>query len=207
MLLRGPGTSVGVQGLENLPPSGRACVYVSNHASYLDPCALLAALPRKFAFVAKAELRRQFIAGVFLRRIGAEFVVRFDYEQGAADTKRLVSQALSGRSLMFFAEGTCQRMPGLLPFHMGAFQAAAEAGVPVVPITIRGSRTVLRSDTWLPRPGIINVIVDPLIEPKPQAERTESDTWAEALRLRDAARARILSRTGEPDLQHERVEI
>ena len=90
---------------------------------------------------------------------------------------------------------------------MGAFQAAAEAGVPVVPITIRGTRTVLRPDTWLPRRGKITVVVDPPIEPNPQGERTDSGAWAEALRLRNAARARILSRSGEPDLEHGRVEI
>jgi 1-acyl-sn-glycerol-3-phosphate acyltransferase len=196
-----------VQGLENLPPSGRACVYVCNHASYLDSCVLLAALPRIFAFVAKAELRRQFITRVFLRRIGTEFVERFDREQGAADAQRLAGRTLPGRSLMFFAEGTCQRMPGLLSFHVGAFQVAAEAGVPVVPITIRGTRTVLRPDTWLPRRGKITVVVDPPIEPIPQGERTDSGAWAEALRLRNAARARILSRSGEPDLEHERAEI
>ena len=206
-LLRGLRAPLDVRGIENLPPPGCACVYVSNHASNLDSCVLLAALPRTFAFVAKAELRRQFITRVFLRRIGTEFVERFDREQGAADTQRLACRALSGRSLMFFAEGTCQRMPGLLPFHMGAFQAAVEAGVPMVPITIRGTRTVLRPDTWLPRRGKITVVVDPPIEPKPQAERTGSGVWAEALRLRDAARARILSRSGEPDLEHERVEI
>jgi 1-acyl-sn-glycerol-3-phosphate acyltransferase len=206
-LLRGLRAPLDVQGLENLPPSGRACIYVCNHASYLDSCVLLAALPRVFAFVAKAELRRQFITRVFLRRIGAEFVERFDREQGAADAQRLAGRTLPGRSLMFFAEGTCQRMPGLLPFHMGAFQAAVEAGVPVVPITIRGTRTVLRPDTWLPRRGKITVVVDPPIEPNPQGERTDSGAWAEALRLRNAARARILSRSGEPDLEHERVEI
>ncbi len=168
---------------------------------------LLAALPRIFAFVAKAELRRQFIARVFLRRIGTEFVERFDREQGVADAQRLAGQTLPGRSRKFFAEGTCQRMPGLRPFHMGAFQAAAEAGVQVVPITIRGTRTVLRPDTWLPRRGKITVVVDSPIEPHPQGERTDSGAWAEALRLRNAARARILSRSGEPDLEHERVEI
>ena len=64
----------------------------------------------------------------------------------------------------------------------------------------------LACDAWARR-GKITVVVDPPIEPRPQAERTGSGVWAEALRLRDAVRARILSRSGEPDLEHERVEI
>ncbi len=105
---------------------------------------------------------------------------RFDGGQGVADAPRPARHTLPGRSRMLFGEGACQRMPGLRPDHLGAFQAAVEAGVPVVPITIRGTRTVLRPDTWLPRRGNITVVIDPPIEPNPQGERTDSGAWAEA---------------------------
>jgi hypothetical protein len=62
-----------------------------------------------------------------------------------ADARRTVQTVQADRSLVFFPEGTFTRMPGLLPFHMGAFVAAAEAGVPVVPVTIRGTRSLLRA--------------------------------------------------------------
>jgi 1-acyl-sn-glycerol-3-phosphate acyltransferase len=188
-----------VEGLEQLPQA-QACVIVSNHSSYLDGVMLVAALPMEFAFVAKAELDRQFIPRRFLRRIGALFVERFDTQRGAADARRTVQTVQAGRSLVFFPEGTFTRMPGLLPFHMGAFIAAAEAGVPVVPVTIRGTRSLLRANSWFPHRGAVRVVVAPPILP------TGSD-WAAAVKLRDAARAGLLAHLREPDLARETLGV
>ena len=181
-----------VEGVEHLPQE-QACVIVTNHASYLDGIMLAAALPIEFSFVAKAELDRQFFPRRFLRRIGAVFVERFDKQRGVADARRTVQTVQAGRSLVFFPEGTFTRMPGLLPFHMGGFAAAAEAGVPIVQVTIRGTRSLLRADTWFPRRGLVRVIVGLPIMP-------ESTDWAGAVKLRDAARAVILQHLDEPDL-------
>ncbi|MCH8301948.1 MAG: AMP-binding protein [Proteobacteria bacterium] len=181
-----------VEGREQLP-QGQACVIVSNHASYLDGMMLVAALPIEFAFVAKAELDRQFIPRRFLRRIGTLFVERFDKQRGVADARRTVQMVQTGRSLVFFPEGTFTRMPGLLPFHMGAFVAAAEAGVPLVPVTIRGTRSLLRADSWFPRRAAVRVSVGaPIL--------LEGTDWAVAVKLRDLAHADILQHLGEPDL-------
>jgi 1-acyl-sn-glycerol-3-phosphate acyltransferase len=95
---------------------------------------------------------------------------------------------------VFFAEGTFTRTPGLLPFHLGAFIAACRTGLPVVPVALRGTRSVMRSDHWFPRRGAVQVTVSPPIMP-------DGDDFAAALRLRDATRARILEFCGEPDLE------
>ena len=195
LLARATGTPFTVRGLKNLPPG--ASVIVSNHASYLDGPIMVAALPRPAVFVAKAELTGQFVPRVFLDRLGAEYVERFDTERVLVDARKVAGLARAGRPLMFFAEGTVSRMPGLLPFHMGAFVTAAEAGVPVVPIAIRGSRSMLRDDSGFPHPGAITVTIGEPIEAGGE------NTWAEAVRLRDAARAYILSHCGEPDLKRE----
>ena len=207
ILMRAAGLTVAVEGLENLPPPAAACVFVSNHASYLDGPVLVATLPRRFAFVAKAELAPQIIAGIFLRRIGAEFVERFDKATGIADARRVSETAHRGRSLMFFPEGTIYRMPGLMPFHMGAFVSAVEAGIPVVPVAIRGTRSILRADTWLPRRAAITVVIDPPLEPGILETGPTAEPWSVALALRDAARRQILRRCREPDLAHERSQI
>lgn len=182
-----------VQGLDLLP-SG-PCVLVANHASYLDGIVLAAALPHPVVFVVKGELQSQFVPRVYLQRLGAVFVERFDPGRGSADARRLAELARSGGRLAFFPEGTFERMPGLAPFHMGAFVAAAEAGVPVVPLSIRGTRGILRPDHWFPRRGAILVTVG-----KPQ--QPQGSDWAAALALRDAARDEILRHCGEPDLSH-----
>ncbi len=188
-----------VHGRDNLPPADRPCIYVSNHASYLDAYVMVAALPRRFSFLAKAELGRNPLMRLFLLRIEAELIERFNIERGLADAERTVAAARAGRSLMVFAEGTFTRMPGLLPFHLGAFTTAVEAGLPIVPIAISGTRSCLRADSWLPRRGKIAVSIGKAIEVDGQAD----DKWAEALRLRDATRAFILEHCGEPDLAHE----
>ncbi len=192
LLFRLGGIPLSVEGVELLPQE-QASVIVSNHASYLDGVILVAALPIEFSFVAKAELERQFFPRLFLRRIGALFVERFDKQRGVTDSRRTVQTVQGGRSLAFFPEGTFTRMPGLLPFHMGAFVAATEAGVPVAPVTIRGSRSVLRADSRFPRRGGIHVIVAAPIHP-------QGTDWTAAVKLRDAVRTAILQHLGEPDL-------
>lgn len=192
-----------VQGMENLPPAGRPCVFVANHASYLDGPVLVAALKRQFSFVAKAELLQGPISRIFLSRIQSEFVERFDKQRGIMDAQRLAKLAQQGRSLVFFPEGTFTRVAGLLPFYMGAFVAAAEADLPVVPVTIRGSRSILRSDTWFPHHGAITVTIGAAIYPDGLRENESDNSWAIAVKLRDAARKDILRHCGEPDLAHE----
>jgi len=98
--------------------------------------------------------------------------------------------AARGRSLAFFPEGTFGPDPGLLRFHTGAFAAAERAGMPVVPLVIRGTRHCLPPETFLARPGRIEV---QMLEPmQPHWGRTDG-----AAALRDAARAAILAALGE----------
>jgi 1-acyl-sn-glycerol-3-phosphate acyltransferase len=158
-------------------------------------------LRHSFSFFAKAELAGQFVPGVFLRHIGAQFVERFDIEKGVADTQRATELARSGPQLVFFPEGTFTRVPGLRPFHMGAFVAAAQADVPIVPIAIRGTRSILRSDFRFPYHGRIIITIGDPINPKVLKKQTSGNAWETALYLRDAAREHILRHCGEPDLE------
>ncbi len=198
-LARLTATPLTIRGLEHLPRS-QHCVLVANHASYVDGYALVGVVPVEFGFVAKRELLDAFGVGAFLDRIGTVFVERFDTRQAAAEESRITALARAERSLLFFPEGTFSRIPGLLPFHMGAFVAAADSGLPVVPIAIRGTRSILRSGSWFPRHGAITVTVGEPIEAP-----ARDDRWASALALRDAARRHILRHCGEPDLTHAQV--
>ncbi|MGI9304941.1 MAG: AMP-binding protein [Gammaproteobacteria bacterium] len=180
-----------VEGLHHLPAKGG--VLVCNHVSYLDSFVLAAVLPGEPVFVAKQELMPQLFAGTLLRRLGVVFVEREDPEAGVADTRAVAKAAGARGLLVFFPEGTFTREPGLLPFRLGAFIVASNAQRPVVPAGIRGTRSILRSGYWFPRKGEVHVEIGPSIGP------TESG-FAGALRLRDAARAEILKRCGEPDL-------
>src|SRR5687767_3766328 len=179
---------------EHLLPEG-ACVVVANHASYLDGIVLKAALPARFSFVIKKEFSRVPLAGLLLRRIGSEFVDRFNRHAGGMDARRLIKAADAGQALAFFPEGTFLAQPGLGKFHTGAFAIAVRASLPIVPIAIRGTRHMLPSDRLLPRPGAIHVRVLPALGPLQDME-----PQAAIAATRDQARARILAALDEPDL-------
>jgi 1-acyl-sn-glycerol-3-phosphate acyltransferase len=192
-VLRLAGCGPSVRGLEHAPR--RSAVLVANHSSYLDVVALLAALrPAEpvldLRFVAKRELLATPIVGKVLRKAGHLTVDRVDLSRGVADATRVTAALRDGAVVCVFPEGTFVRRPGLLPFRLGAFKAAVEAGCPIVPVVIRGTRDVLPADTRRPRPGRIAVTVLP-----PLAVAGEG--WREMVRLRDAARAAVAAALDE----------
>jgi 1-acyl-sn-glycerol-3-phosphate acyltransferase len=189
-------TRIHVEGIENLPERG--AILAVNHSSYVDILILAAAIPGEPRFVAKRELASQRIAGPLLRRLGTLFVERFDLQAGVEDTRVMVEAARAGSRIVAFPEGTLHRMPGLLPFKLGSFLAAAHAGLPVVPIVLRGTRSILRADQWLPRRGSVEMQIGKPIEPR-------GNDWPAAVYLRDRARLEMLAMCGEPDLEAERT--
>lgn len=194
------GTSVRLEGAEHLPLQGEACIYVCNHSSYLDGYVLVGFLPRCVRFVAKGELKGKKLIAFLLRKIGIEFVSRFDPDQGSADTAHLAQQAREGWPLFFFPEGTFTRVPGLRSFHLGAFTTACQQQLPVVPLAIRGTRTMLRANNWFPRRGHIIISIG---EPISSHAEEGKSLWQQAIALRDRTRTEVLRLSGEADLNTE----
>jgi 1-acyl-sn-glycerol-3-phosphate acyltransferase len=118
-------------------------VVVANHASYIDGLVAAAALPPDFAFVIKKEMVRVPLAGLLLRRLGSQFVERFDRHKGGVDARRVLKLAATGQSLVFFPEGTFNEIRQVGRFLGGAFTAAARSDMPVVAMAIHGTRAVL----------------------------------------------------------------
>jgi len=195
MIFRLWGTNLHARGLERLPTG--PCVVVANHASYLDGIILTAVLPPDFSFVIKREMTRVPLAHFLLRRLDSQFLERFDARGSARDTRRILREASRRQHLAFFPEGTFREQPGLRRFHNGAFVSATRGGVPLVPVVIHGSRQILPSEHWLPRPGRLAVtILDPIEPP----EHPEAVAWLIA-----SARRRILAELPEPDLHPQSV--
>lgn len=197
------GTKVVVNGLENLPPVSQISVFVANHSSYVDSFAVLASIPRDFSFVSKGEFRKNIFAGPALKKLHAEFVERFDIQQGVSDTKDIANAKQRVQSLFFFPEGTFTRISGLQNFRTGAFITAAKANMQVVPIAIRGARSILRAESWLPRHGHITITVGQAVSPEVLPEGQTEDDWSVAVKLKDAAHQHILRYCGEVDLSNE----
>ncbi|MGB9428949.1 MAG: lysophospholipid acyltransferase family protein [Gammaproteobacteria bacterium] len=184
------GIPLRVMGLEHLPVA--SCFLASNHATYMDGPLLTAALPPRFGFVIKREAMKTPLVGWLLVRLGSEFVERFDTKTALGDATRLIQLARDGVSLGVFPEGTFRREPGLRSFHLGAFLAATRAGIPVVPVVIRGARDILPGETLWPRPGRVEVeLLAPIV---PNGKRGD-----DARALRDAVRMSILAHCSEAE--------
>jgi 1-acyl-sn-glycerol-3-phosphate acyltransferase len=190
--LRLVGIRLTASGIENIP-TDCASLLTPNHSSYLDSFILAAVLPPRFVFLAKKELDRNAFISVFLRRLGTLFAERDDAGRGVQDAAAAVEAVRAGQGLVVYPEGTFRRAPGLRPFKIGAFLVAAQAGVPLLPVAIRGTRSILRDGQKVIRPGLASVSIgSPLI--------SEGTSWNAAVKLRDRARTEILRGCGEPDL-------
>jgi 1-acyl-sn-glycerol-3-phosphate acyltransferase len=141
VFLRLCGIAFTVEGLALLPRV--PCVVVANHASYIDGLVAAAALPPDFAFVIKREMIRVPLASLLLRRLGSQFVERFDRHKGGVDARRVLKLAATGQSLVFFPEGTFDETRQIGRFLGGAFATAARSDMPVVAVAIHGTRAVL----------------------------------------------------------------
>ncbi len=169
LLLRLTGMRLHVSGTERLPRGG--FVLVANHSSYLDGGVLAAAIDMPLVFVAKREFEARWMPRVFLRALGVQLVERFAAAEGVRDTERLVEVARRGTPLALFPEGTFTRVTTLQPLRLGAFLIAARADLPIVPVAISGTRSILGAHRWLPRRGVIEVTIG---EPIPM-EREPGD--------------------------------
>lgn len=170
-------------------------IIVANHCSYVDGVFIGAVLPEAHLFIAKTELQRVPVLATWLRRIGTVFIQRYEPTQSVAEVGRLQQELAKGDSLVMFPEGTFTRETGLRPFHLGAFRLAAASGVPVIPLTLRGTRSVLRDGQWLLRRMPVSAVVGRPLAPSPA-----DDHFTAAVRLRDMTREQIRARCGEPDL-------
>ena len=139
-----------------LPPAGASAVFVSNHASFFDVPIIFSALPRQLRIMAKSSLIYVPFIGWHLYRSGHVLVDRD--RPGASIFKRMQRMARSGASLIVFPEAG--RNDGdLLKFKAGIFLLAIEHRLPVVPITVIGSREVMPRGRLRVQPGTVRVVV------------------------------------------------
>lgn len=157
--LRICGVRVQTRGLEKLEP-GRSYIYVSNHASMFDIPAILASVPDQIRIVYKKELHWIPVFGWGLK-FGSYIAV--DRRSGAEAMRSLEEAARkisTGASVLLYAEGTRTRDGRLQPFKRGAFNLAVKAGVPVVPLVINGTLSMLPKSSFAIRPGNAEIVLE-----------------------------------------------
>ncbi|MDA0986597.1 MAG: lysophospholipid acyltransferase family protein [Bacteroidetes bacterium] len=162
---------INVIGLEKLDPN-KQYVFVSNHASMIDILAVLHVFP-KLRLVFKKELSYIPIFGWALYLGEHIFVDRKNPQRAMKSLDLAASKIRSGGNFLLFAEGTRTRDGNLLPFKRGAFSLAVKAGVPVVPLIINGTFTIIQKGSIIIRPQEINLIVDDPIQTEKINSRDE----------------------------------
>lgn len=156
------GARIRVHGVERVSPTSNY-VYVANHSSLIDTPALFAYLPYQFKIMAKRSLFYVPFMGWHLWSSGNFPIDRGDARKTAKSLKLVVDGVRAGKSLMVFPEGTRTPDGKLQDFKYGAFKIAVRAGVPIVPVAIRGTFELLPKTTLAPRPGRVDVFIcDPI---------------------------------------------
>jgi 1-acyl-sn-glycerol-3-phosphate acyltransferase len=153
------GASVRVHGAEHIRP-GVSYVFLSTHQSYMDIPAMLGYLPAQLRIAAKKVLFRIPFMGWHLTRAGHIPIDRSSTERAVNSMRRAARYLRRGICAFVFPEGTRSRDGRLHKFKKGGFKLAIQAGVPIIPITIVGSRQVLPPDSITFRPGPIDMYVD-----------------------------------------------
>jgi 1-acyl-sn-glycerol-3-phosphate acyltransferase len=153
---------VTVTGAEKLDPD-RSYIYMPNHQSNADIPLLLGRLPVQFRWLAKAELFKIPIFGRAMGKVGYISIDRSDRKSAFESLARAAATIRNGTSVLIFPEGTRSRDGRILPFKKGGFVLSVDAGVPIVPIIIRGTREVNAKGSFMIRSVPVSMeILDPV---------------------------------------------
>jgi 1-acyl-sn-glycerol-3-phosphate acyltransferase len=162
-----------VGGLERIP-HGRACIFMANHVSNLDPPVLIALIPGRTSAFIKRSLMKLPIIGIGFRQ--GEFIA-VDRSGNPSDAQRSVAEAqrvlAKGTHITTFVEGTRSRDGRMLPFKKGPFYLAKASGALCIPISIYGTETMLPKGSRSIRPGVAHVIFHAPVDPNAFATRDE----------------------------------
>jgi 1-acyl-sn-glycerol-3-phosphate acyltransferase len=159
------GIGIEVTGRECVP-SDRACIFMSNHVSNLDPPVELPMFPGRSSVMLKKQLMNIPILGRAMRM--GDFI---PVERGGKRDAAQASVIAAGRALekglhiLVYPEGTRSRDGRLQPFKKGPFYLAMETQAPVVPVVITGTEKMMRKGSWAITPGVAEVRFLPVIEP------------------------------------------
>ena len=164
LLCRANFTRVRIHGKDNADPSG-SYIIMSNHQSHFDVLAFYGHWGRQFRWVIKEELRKVPGLGWYCAAGGHLFVDRSSRERAIESLKKARPLLDGGVSVMLFPEGTRSKGDTMLPFKKGGFMMALDMGLPILPVSISGTRHVLPGGTRKLLPGLVEIKVHPPVDP------------------------------------------
>jgi 1-acyl-sn-glycerol-3-phosphate acyltransferase len=158
------GVRVQTVGLDKLDPA-RTYIFMSNHASNLDPPITIPLIPKRTSVMVKKELFRFPILGRAMRMGSLVPVDRGNRDAGIESVRFSKQVVQQGLNMTIYVEGHRSFDGKLLPFKKGPFYLAMECGIPVVPVTITNTNHLMPKGKFAVKPGTATVIFHPPIEP------------------------------------------
>ena len=165
---------VTVHGISNIDPS-QSFIYMSNHQSNFDIPVLLACLPVQFRWLAKAELFRIPIFGRGMRGAGYISIDRFNQESAFESISVAAKKIEEGVSVMIFPEGTRSIDGNIRPFKKGGFVLAVDSGVPIIPIILHGTRSIMPKGQLRIQTGHVCMHIQPPMETSGYTRESKDD--------------------------------
>jgi 1-acyl-sn-glycerol-3-phosphate acyltransferase len=162
-----------VEGLENIPRD-RACIFMANHVSNLDPPALISLIPGRTSAFMKRSLMNLPVLGTGFRQGDFIAVNRSGSPAAAQESVTAARRVLAkGVHMTTFVEGTRSPDGRMLPFKKGPFFLAMGSGAPCIPVSIHGTESILGKGSLRMHPGMAHVVFHPPIDPAGFATREE----------------------------------
>ena len=152
------GVTVEIKGAENLFQDSPQ-ILASNHRGAFDILALQGFIPIQFRWVAKKSLFKIPIIGWSMSLAGYVSIDREKAGSAYKSIERAAEKVKKGASVLIFPEGTRSAAGSLLPFKRGGFLLAVKSGVPIVPVSIRGTENLMKKESILIRPGAVKVVI------------------------------------------------
>lgn len=154
---------------------GQSYIIISNHQSEFDILALVTTLDLQFRWIIKKELKKAPLFGYALYKSRNIFIDRSNTKDAINSINEGINRLPKGASVMFFAEGTRSNDGSIQPFKKGGFIMAIEKGLPILPVTVNGSRKTLPKKSLVYSPGPIEVIVGEPVESSGYSQETIQD--------------------------------
>jgi 1-acyl-sn-glycerol-3-phosphate acyltransferase len=194
---RGIGMEVDVFGAERLGLEA-SYVFMSNHQSHTDIIALFVALPIQPGFLAKKELRDVPLFGRAMEAGGHVFIDRTKHQEARETIADAARRVREGAPIAIFPEGTRSDTPTVKGFKKGGFHLAKQAGVPIVPIGIRGTAKILAKHGRAIHPGRVEVHIGEPVPPETIASLSVFDLVAHVrVRISELAEMPLLETSSQ----------
>jgi 1-acyl-sn-glycerol-3-phosphate acyltransferase len=177
--MRAAGIRLQFEGRERIP-QGRACIFMANHISNLDPPLLIPNIPGRTSVFIKRSLMNIPVLGYGMKL--GEFVPvarAGNFEEALQSTRQGLAVLAKGIHIATFVEGTRSRDGRMLPFKKGPFYLAMESNAPVIPVSISGTESMMRKGSTRIHPGTARIVFHSAIDPAMYEDR---DALMEAVR-------------------------